>query len=206
MNKLLTLLPIIMGIVAFTLPPSVSEAPCEDLAIASADNTLTISNITAAHTNMEVYKVRGDGGWTQVFACNDNCGKQATVTVEPKKNYIVHIKMFDDNWAKVCEKEIPHTTTGEPAELEAVPTCDNVTVGIQDGTMTVSNIKAPHSHVDIYKVRADGGWDTVSSCNDNCTETITTPAEAKQKYIVHVKLFTEAWGVICDKQIEYNPQ
>jgi 5-formaminoimidazole-4-carboxamide-1-beta-D-ribofuranosyl 5'-monophosphate synthetase len=186
--------------------PSVSDEPCDDLVIETADNNMTISNINAAHSHIDVYKVKGDGGWTNVFTCNDNCGKQALVTVEPKKKYIIHVKMFDANWTKICDKQIEHITTGEPTEKEETPSCDNVTVGVQDGTMTISNVKAPHSHVDIYKVRTDGGWDTVMQCNDNCKETITTPAAAQQKYLIHVKYFSDAWTLICDKEIEYNPQ
>jgi hypothetical protein len=186
--------------------PSVSEAPCAELTIETVETTMTISNINAAHTNIDVYKVRGDGSWTSVFVCNDNCGKQATVTVEPKKNYIVHVKMFDANWSKLCEKEITHATSGEPAEPEVQPSCDNVKVSVEGSTLSVANVKAPHSHTDIYKVRADGGWDTIFTCNDNCKESITVEADAKQKYVVHVKYFSEAWSMVCEKQIEYNPQ
>jgi hypothetical protein len=206
MSKILLSITIWLCTLCVPTTPSVSDEPCDDLAIETVDNTTTISNIKAAHTNMEVYKVRGDGGWTQVFSCNDNCGEQVTFKVEPATPYLVHVKMFDANWAKVCDKQINYKSHGEAQNTEGGPSCDNVTVAIQDGTMTVSNIKAPHSHVDIYKVRADSGWDKVSECNDNCKETITTEVDAKQKYIVHVKLFSEAWGVICDKQIEYNPQ
>jgi 5-formaminoimidazole-4-carboxamide-1-beta-D-ribofuranosyl 5'-monophosphate synthetase len=203
-----TFLSITLWLCTFCVPttPSVFEEPCDELTIETADNTMTISNLKAAHTNMEVYKVGGDGGWTQIFTCNDNCGEQATVKVEAQKKYIIHVKMFDANWAKICDKQIEHIATGESTEREEAPSCDNVTVGVQDGTMTIGNVKAPHSHTDIYKVRADGGWDTIFTCNDNCKESITVEADAKQKYVVHVKYFSEAWSMVCEKQIEYNPQ
>lgn len=186
--------------------PSVSDEPCDAISIETADNTTTIANIKAAHTNIDIYKVRGDGGWTSIFQCNDNCGEQATFKVEPAKNYLVHVKMFDANWTKLCEKQIPFTTSGEADNTETQPSCDNVTLSIENGMMFINNIKAPHANIDIYKVRADGGWDKILACNDSCKETITTEADVKQKYIIHVKYFSEAWQVVCDKQIEYVPQ
>ncbi len=188
-----------------TTTPSVSE-PCDAVSIESADNVLTISNLKAAHSNMEVYKVRADGGWTQIFNCNDNCGGQATVKVEANKKYIVHVKMFDANWNMLCEKQIQHSTSGEVMQDDAQPSCDNVNVSGNENGLTVANVKAPHSHVDIYAVRGDGGWDNIFSCNDNCKETITAQANAKYKHVVHVKLFSEAWQLVCEKNIEYNPQ
>jgi hypothetical protein len=183
-----------------------SPAEPTELSIESVDNTLTISNFTAAHTNMEVYKIRADGGWTQIFSCNDNCGQQATVKVEAQKKYKIHVKMFDADWKLISEKTIPHTASGETSDTEVPPSCDNVTVSGDENGLTVANVKAPHTHVDIYKVRADGGWDNIFSCNDNCKETITTQANAKFKHIVHVKLFGEDWQLVSEKKIEYNPE
>jgi hypothetical protein len=187
--------------------PSEPTDACAALSIESADNTLTISNFTASHTNMEVYKVRADGGWTQIFSCTDNCGEQATVKVEAQKKYKIHVKMFDADWKLICEKNIQHTASGETTDVETPPSCDNITVSGDENGLTVANIKAPHSHVDIYKVRADGGWESIYMCNDNCPETITTAkANAKYKHIVHVKLFTEDWKLASEKNIEYNPE
>jgi hypothetical protein len=185
---------------------SASNDVCDALSIESADNTLTITNFKAAHTNMEVYKVRGDGGWTQIFSCTDNCGQQATVKVEAQKKYKIHVKMFDADWKLVCEKNITHTASGEPTDVETPPSCANVRVSGDESGLTVTNVKAPHSHVDIYKVRADGGWETIFMCNDNCPETITAKANAKYKHIVHVKLFSEDWKLVCEKNIEYMPE
>ena len=187
-------------------PPSVSDDPCASLSIESVDNTLTISNFKAAHTNMEVYKVRANGSWAQIFSCSDNCSEQATVKVEAQKKYVVHVKMFDADWKKICDKNIPHTASGETTDVETPPSCDNITVSGDENGLTVANVKAPHSHVDIYKVRADGGWETIYMCNDDCKETITAKANAKYKHIVHVKLFTEDWKLVSEKNIEYMPE
>jgi hypothetical protein len=184
-----------------------SPSETTELSIESVDNTLTISNFTAAHTNMEVYKIRGDGGWTQIFSCTDNCGEQATVKVEAQKKYKIHVKMFDADWKLISEKTIQHTASGETTDTETPPSCDNITVSGDENGLSVANIKAPHSHVDIYKVRADGGWETIFTCNDNCPETITVAkANAKYKHIVHVKLFGEDWKLVSEKKIEYNPE
>jgi hypothetical protein len=208
MNKLFILLTVTTGLINFNSPPSVKtdNSPCDEITINTQGDKMTIANLTAAHTHVDVYKIKGDGGWVSLFSCNDNCGKEATVAVEAQKKYLVHVKMFDVNWNKICEKQIEQTTTGDATETGETPSCNNVTVTANENTLTVANVKAPHSHVDIYKVRGDGGWDAVFSCNDNCQETITTAADVKQKYIIHVKYFTEGWAVICDKQIAFNPE
>jgi hypothetical protein len=189
--------------VSLQTPPSVSDSPCDALSIESADNVLTISNLKAAHTNLEVYKVRGDGGWAQLFSCADNCGNDIKVNVEAQKKYLIHVKMFDANWNKICEKHINHTASGE-SDSDAPPSCETVAVSNEGSNLTVAHVKAPHSHVDIYKVRADGGWTKIYDCNDQCNETITAKTTPQYKHIVHIKLFSESWQLVCEKKIEHQ--
>jgi hypothetical protein len=149
-----------------------------------------------------VYKVRLGGGWVKIFGCNDDCGKELKVTVDEKKNYKVHVKMFDENWQLICEKEIDKQTMMVAAATKG--SCDEMSINVADKTMSIANFKAPRAHIDVYKVLADGSWTNVFSCNDNCGKTASLGVEPNQKYHIHVKMFSRGWQLQCEKQMDYT--
>jgi hypothetical protein len=79
--------------------------------------------------------------------------------------------------------------------------CQNVEIDITEKVMTVMNLKAPHVHVDVYRVDKNMGWKNIFSCNDNCGETLTVNVKERQHYIVHIKMFSKEWEKICERQM-----
>jgi putative sterol carrier protein len=174
---------------------------CDSVTVDVQGTELTVKNLDAPHTNLEVYKIRSSGGWVKVFSCNDDCGKELKVTVDEKKSYKVHVKMFDSNWQLICEKEIDKQTA-----IVKVPkgSCEELSISVADKTMSIANLNAARTQLDVYKVGSDGSWSNVFSCNDNCGKAASLVVESNQKYHLHVKMFTRGWQLICEKQMDYT--
>lgn len=181
-----------------TAVQSFSNTPCEDIEIDMTEKTMTVKNLVAPHSHVDVYKVDKNNGWKNIFACNDNCGQQVNVNVESKQHYIVHIKLFSKEWELICERQMTLDATNNQT------TCDDVSVVLDDDIMTVRNLTAPHQNVEVYQIEQGGGWTKVQGCND-CSDDFKTKVNPKQKHIIHVKMFNKQWGQICDKQIDYQP-
>ncbi|MBL7815462.1 MAG: hypothetical protein JNL70_10640 [Saprospiraceae bacterium] len=189
------------------VPPSVFEERttpvfnnCDNITAEVDGGQMFIKNIQAAHAIIDVYKIRAGGGWVKAFGCNDNCGGEVTLKVEDKNNYKVHVKLFDNNWQMMCEREI-NTVAVKAAVVKG--DCENVVINTSNNVMTIGNLDSPIKHVDVYKVGQGGGWTNVFSCKEKCGKSLNVNVEANQKYIVHVKMFSRDWKMICEKQIEH---
>lgn len=87
--------------------------PCNDIIVETAPGTLTISNTVAPHILKKVYNLN----WNSVLVClDDECDETSVVTGLTGGQYLVDIKLIDDNWNTICDFEeyfeVPSSFTG----------------------------------------------------------------------------------------------
>ncbi len=79
------------------------------------------------------------------------------------------------------------------------PSCATVAATAGAGSITVSNVVAPVTGVQIFRLPA---WTPVYSCTGNCTTpNVTVSGLIPASYIVRVDLYTANWSPICQKDI-----
>jgi hypothetical protein len=193
--------------------------------IKSNGDKMTVANVRAPHSHIDVYKIMPGGGWQAIFSCNDNCGDHAHVDVEPNQAYLIHVKLFTQDWELMCDKKLNYTTpyhhgggyggghtdnhgtptTHHDTPSYGTPSCDGINVSMtQRGKMRIENLNAPHEQIDVYKVLPGGGWERAFACNDNCGEQVFVNVVPNQKYIINVKMFNQDWSLIGDRKIDYT--
>lgn len=190
--------------------------------IKSNGDKMTVANVRAPHSHIDVYKILPGGGWQAIFSCNDNCGDHAHVDVEPNQAYLIHVKLFSHNWELMCDKKLNYTTPSHHGDGHSghdnhptpdqehnpypnTPSCNNIVVSMaHNGKMKIANLNAAHEQIDVYKVLSGGGWERAFACNDNCGEQVFVNVLPNQKYIINVKMFRQDWSLIDDKKIDYT--
>jgi hypothetical protein len=90
-----------------TLDATNNQTTCDDVSVVTDDDKITIGNLTAPHQNVEIYQVEQSGAWTKVKSCND-CPDDFSTKIQPKQKHLIFIKMFDKQWAQICQKEIEY--------------------------------------------------------------------------------------------------
>jgi hypothetical protein len=174
---------------------------CDDVIVDVQGDEMLINNLLAPHANVEVFKMKPSGDWLKVFGCSDNCEKSIKLNILEKNKYKVRIRLFNDDWHLICEKNIEAQST---KSLTSTGPCGEISLNVANKTLFLKNINAKKAQIDVYKVLSDGSWTSVFSCDNTCGKSASMDIEPNQKYFIHIKMYGQDGQLTCVKKMDYT--
>jgi hypothetical protein len=174
---------------------------CDDVMVDVQGDEMLINNVLAPHANLEVFKLKPNGDWLKVFGCSDNCEKSIKLNILEASKYKVRIRLFNDDWHLICEKNIEAQSS---KSLSLTGPCSEVSLKTASKTMFLGNISAKKAQIDVYKVLSDGSWSSIFSCDNTCGKSVSMDIEANQKYFIHIKMYGQDGQLLCVKKMDYT--
>jgi hypothetical protein len=173
---------------------------CDDVMVDVQGDEMLINNISAPHANVEIFLRKSNGDWGKIFGCSDNCGKDVKINISDKIKYKVRIRLFNDDWHLICEKNIEAQST---KSLSLTGPCSEVSVSVANKTLFLGNITTKKAQIDVYKILSDGSWKSIFSCDNTCGKSASMDIEANQKYFIHIKMYGQDGQLLCVKKMDY---
>ena len=172
-----------------------SAGNCERVNIIGGVGKFTISGLNAPNVIVDVF----DSNWNGVFRC---VGQEFSETIEITSlsigNYRVNIQFFAADWNPICRRENELVEVGS----NGTPSCDDIIVSDDNGTIDIAGLTAPIEIVRIFDL--DNGWQQVFECNNDCEDSQNVSGLTSQNYLVKVQMYTNNWGWICERNIEFS--
>lgn len=173
-----------------------NDINCNEVLVSSTDNQIEVNNLPP-NAILKVYLVKANGGWDLVGDCHGDCGASKIFSNLADGNYIVSVELYTANFKeKICETPFDIIVGSDGGS--ATPNCDNLNFTASNGRIKVSGINAPVAQIKLYQVKAEGGWDLVERCNDDCGTEQTFANLSAGNYLVDVVLYTANYAArIC---------
>lgn len=168
---------------------------CAAIDITSGQGEMTISGLNAPNVIVDVFDIN----WNGVFRCVGNeCEETEIITGLNSGSYRINIQFFEADWNPICRRE---NILVEIAS-NGTPSCEDVIVSDDNGAIDIAGLTAPIEIVRIFDL--DNGWQQVFECNNDCEDSQTISGLTSQNYLVKVQMYTNNWGWICEKNIEFS--
>ncbi len=175
-------------------PPCSSNGNCDDLDISTQAGQITINGLSAPVEIVQVF----DEDWNFLFRCSGTeCGANQTIADLNAGNYNVNVQMYTENWGLICNKDFAVNVGGESGD----PSCDDVQVTGSNGQIQIDGLTAPVEIVQVF----DEDWNFLFRCSGTeCGANQTIADLNAGNYNVNVQMYTENWGLICNKDFAVN--
>lgn len=168
---------------------------CDAVQITPAPAQITISGLSAPNVIVDVF----DSNWAGVFRCvGQECAETEIISGLNPGTYRINIQFFEADWLPICSKENILVEVGS----NGIPSCEDVMVSDDNGAIDIAGLTAPIEIVRIFDV--DNGWQQVFECNNDCEDSQTVSGLTSQNYVVKVQMYTNNWGWICERNIEFS--
>ncbi|GEM_PF-2849078 len=168
---------------------------CDAVQITPAPAQITISGLSAPNVIVDVF----DSNWAGVFRCVGNeCNETEIITGLNSGTYRINLQFFEADWLPICSKENIMVEVGP----NGIPSCDDVIVSDDNGAIDIAGLTAPIEIVRIFDL--DNGWQQVFECNNDCEDSQTVSGLTSQNYLIKVQMYTNNWGWICERNIEFS--
>jgi hypothetical protein len=174
---------------------------CDDVMVDVQGDEMLINNVSAPHANVEIFLRKSNGDWGKIFGCSDNCSKDIKINISDKTKYKVRIRLFNDDWHLICEKNIEAQSS---KSLSLTGPCNEISLNIANKTLFLGNITTKKAQIDVYKILSDGSWSSIFSCDNTCGKSVSMDIEANQKYFIHIKMYGQDGQLLCVKKMDYT--
>jgi hypothetical protein len=174
---------------------------CDDVMVDVQGDEMLINNVSAPHANVEIFLRKSNGDWGKIFGCSDNCSKDIKINISDKTKYKVRIRLFNDDWHLICEKNIEAQSS---KSLSLTGPCSEISLNIANKTLFLGNITTKKAQIDVYKILSDGSWSSIFSCDNTCGKSVSMDIEANQKYFIHIKMYGQDGQLLCVKKMDYT--
>ena len=128
---------------------------CENITIATNENEITLSNISAPNAIVKVF----DPNWQRIYDCTATCENEIIVPVVGDGIYHTDIQFYDENWQFICvdKQDVEVIGSGEPcdtsvcagdvilrtqAEVDAFCGCEVI-----EGNLSIAPISSPKTDI-----------------------------------------------------------
>ncbi len=87
--------------------------PCGQIIVSNTEESISISNFpTGYFNNVKIFK-----NWSLIFECNGSCEDPTELNDLDYGDYVVKIKIMNDEWEVVCNLSYEFTLDSEPPEV-----------------------------------------------------------------------------------------
>jgi len=160
---------------------------CENIQIATENNQIEISGLTAA---IEIVRVL-DKQYKLLYECIATCDNKQVTGVFPDGKYIVDIQIYDEAWKFICTEQ-QTVVLGEANNL-TTDFCEEVRIEASSSNITLSNIVAPISIIKVFSPT----WKLLYNCTATCESDIQIPISVEGTYHIDIQSYSTNWQPIC---------